>query len=99
MAEDGKRSMRESEYTTLAGTVDREEEERLIEEERQTKRKAEEAEKTRPPSLDTPGAPPQVHPETGEPVELLPGRPKDSMMPGKNPPRPDVPTKGAIIDD
>lgn len=99
MAEDGRPKMREWEYTTPPGTVDREAEEAAIEEEREARKRAEKQEKTQPPSLDTPGAPPPVHPETGEPVELASGRPKDSMMPGRNPPRPDVPTKGALIED
>lgn len=86
-------------FTTPPGTVDREEEERLIEEEEQARQKAEEQEKTRPPSFETPGAPPPVDPETGQPVVLLPGRHKGSMMPGTSPPRPHVPTKGALVED
>lgn len=86
-------------FTTPAGTVDRQEEERLIKEEEQAKLKAEKAERSRPPSFDTPRAPPTVDPETGQPVELEPGRPKGSMMPGRNPPRPHVPTKGALVED
>lgn len=98
MAED-KQIIPEGLFTTPPGTVDREAEVKAIEEEMEARRKAKEAEEAQPPSFDTPGAPPPVHPETGEPVELEPGRPKGSMMPGTNPPRPHVPTKGALIDD
>ena len=98
MAEDKSR-IPEWMFTTPVGTVDREAEEVAIKEEELAKQKAEEAEKTRPPSFDTPGAPPPVDPETGQPVELLPGRHKGSMMPGTNPPRQHVPTKGALVED
>lgn len=86
-------------YTTLLGTPDREAEEQAIQEEEKAAERAEEAAKSRPPTFGAPGGPPPVDPKTGEPVQLWPGRPEGSSMPGRNPPRPDVPTKGAKIDD
>ena len=38
-----------------------------------------------------------IDPLTGRPAELLPGRPKGSSYPGKNPPRP-MPMGGAKDD-
>lgn len=95
---EAKQKRPEWEYITPPRSEDRKEEERLMAEEERVRQERREAEKLRPPSFDTPGAPAPVDPETGEPVELAPGRPKDSTMPGRNPPRPYVPMKGALDD-
>lgn len=70
---EGKPKRPEWEYTTLVGTVDREEEERLIQEEEEAKRKAEEVSQTRPPGFDRLGPTPDI--KTGDLSETNPRGP------------------------
>jgi hypothetical protein len=65
-----------------------------LEAERRARREAEEQAQQNNPTIDEL---PPVDPLTGKRAELLPGRPKASSYPGKNPPRP-MPMGGAKDD-